>query len=139
MINIIILLKRLWRYILGHMLYKKEKMSMGMPQIPEGTNRPTLDQTIVDLLESIALEEMAMAHIMNAEGEKMQEVVKQFGSSDICHHQVQSSCKDTQAMMNNLIMKEWLLFNRMNSIIKISDDNERQKRNGCECGCCNLD
>ena len=109
---------------------------MGMPQIPEGTNRPSLDETIVDLLESIALEEMAMAHIMNAEGEKLQELIKQYGNNDISHSMLESSCKETQSMMNNLIMKEWLLFNRMNSIIKISDNNDKEKRSsGGNCGC----
>ena len=112
---------------------------MGMPQIPEGTNRPSLDETIVDLLESIALEEMAMAHIMNAEGEKLQAVIKQFDNNDICHTILESSCKDTQSMMNNLIMKEWLLLNRMNSIMKISDNNDKEKGSqchNCNCGRC---
>lgn len=109
---------------------------MGMPQIPEGTNRPTLDETVIDLLESIALEEMAMAHIMNAEGEKMQEVIKKYGCRDICHSQLESSFKETQTMMNNLIMKEWLLASRMSSIIKISEHNDRHKPRICNCDKC---
>ena len=117
---------------------------MGMPQIPDGANRPTLDQTIIDLLESIALEEMAMAHIMNAEGEKMQEVIKQYGCNDISLNQLDSSCQDTQSMMSNLIMKEWLLLNKMHSILKISDhamgkEKERchlPKQHPCNCEHC---
>ena len=101
---------------------------MGMPQIPEGVNRPTIDETIIDLLESIALEEMAMAHIMNAEGEKMQEVIKKFGCEDITNTQLADNCRDTHTMINNLIMKEWLLLNKMNSIIKISEKHEQNQK-----------
>ena len=110
---------------------------MGMPQIPKGTNRPTLDETFIDLLESIALEEMAMAHIINAEGEKMQEVIKRYERREICHTQLESSFKETQFMMHNLIMKEWLLENRMNSILKLAENNNC-KINNCNCDKCRI-
>lgn len=43
---------------------------MSMPIItPSDTTR---DQAITDLIESIALEETALSHILNAEGEKLQ-------------------------------------------------------------------
>ena len=103
---------------------------MGMPQIPDGKNRPTIDQTVIDLLESIALEEMAMAHIMNAEGEKLQEIIKRYNCRDIYFSQLEDGFKDTQLMMNSIIMKEWLLFNKMNSVIKISEG--RDKHVNCE-------
>lgn len=48
---------------------------MSMPQIPENKHRPTIDETIIDLLESIALEEIALSHIINAEAEKIQAFV----------------------------------------------------------------
>ncbi|MFI3213173.1 MAG: hypothetical protein R3Y24_07505 [Eubacteriales bacterium] len=92
---------------------------MGMPQIPDGKNRPSFDQTIIDLLESIALEEMAIAHMMNAEGEKTQELIKRFGCCDIGFCQLQSSSKSSQILINGLIMKEWLLVNKMANILEI--------------------
>ena len=105
---------------------------MGMPQIPDGKNRPTIDQTVIDLLESIALEEMAMAHIMNAEGEKLQEVVKKYNCQHICHQDLHESCYDTHSMINSLIMKEWLLLNKMNSVMKISSSIDKDKPR-CNC------
>ena len=43
---------------------------MGMPEIrSSNVSRP---QAITDILQSIALEEAALAHILNAEGEKLQ-------------------------------------------------------------------
>lgn len=92
---------------------------MGMPQIPDGKNRPTFDQTMIDLLESIALEEMALSHVMNAEGEKLQEVIKRYAQENLCFCQLEASCKTTQGMINNLIMKEWLLLNKLNTIITV--------------------
>lgn len=94
---------------------------MGMPQIPEGSNRPSFDETMIDLLESIALEEMAIAHIMNAEGEKLQEVIKRFGCCDVGFCQLHDSCKSTQGIVNSLIMKEWLLLSKMDSILTIKE------------------
>ena len=43
---------------------------MSMPTITTSPN-----QAITDLIESIALEETALSHILNAEGEKLQKVL----------------------------------------------------------------
>ncbi len=95
---------------------------MGMPQIPDGKNRPTYDETIIDLLESIALEEMAIAHILNAEGEKLQELIKRFCCCDVGFFQLHENCKTTNSLINNLIMKEWLLLTKMNTILEMQHD-----------------
>ena len=46
---------------------------MGMPVITPGEG--TRDQAITDLIQSVALQEAALAHIMNAEGKKMQKII----------------------------------------------------------------
>lgn len=46
---------------------------MGMPVITPGTI--TREESIGDIIESIALEERAIAHILNAESEKLQAVI----------------------------------------------------------------
>ena len=92
-----------------------------MPKIPESKHRPNLDETIVDLLESIAMEEMAISHIMNAEGEKLQALVKSYDECEICHCQLQESCESMTDMMNTMIMKEWLLVSKLNNFMKIKD------------------
>jgi len=46
---------------------------MGMPVITPGEG--TRAQAITDLIQSVALQEAALAHIMNAEGEKMQKII----------------------------------------------------------------
>lgn len=92
---------------------------MGMPEIPEGKHRPSLEETIVDLLESIALEEMALAHLMNAEGERLQALVKGYSTEQISYLQMQQSCQGTHTLMNSMIMKEWLLFNKLTTVLTI--------------------
>ena len=46
---------------------------MGMPVIIPGTI--TREDSVGDIIESIAMEETAMAHILNAESEKLQAVI----------------------------------------------------------------
>lgn len=46
---------------------------MGMPVITPSTTTRT--QAITDIIESVALQETALSHILNAEGEKIQKMV----------------------------------------------------------------
>lgn len=46
---------------------------MGMPVITPGTI--TREESVGDIIESIAIEEKAIAHILNAESEKLQKVI----------------------------------------------------------------
>lgn len=52
---------------------------MGMPVITPGDR--TGEQVITDLIESIAMQERALSHILNAESEKMQAVIAMEGVS----------------------------------------------------------
>lgn len=44
---------------------------MSAPELPP----KTIEESIADLIQSIALEEAALAHILNAEGEKIQKLL----------------------------------------------------------------
>ena len=46
---------------------------MGMPVI--SPSQTTRCQAITDIIESVALEQAALSHLLNAEGEKLQRVV----------------------------------------------------------------
>ena len=74
--------------------------------------RVTLDQAVIDLLESIALEETALSHILNAEGEKIQKVLAQE-PADFCRIvEVNESVVNMVSAVSNLelILKDKLEF-----------------------------
>ena len=48
---------------------------MSMPQIPDINCKLTRKKAIDSIIMSISMEEMAIAHILNAEGEKLQYVL----------------------------------------------------------------
>lgn len=52
---------------------------MSMPVITHGD--VTREEAITDIIESVALEETALSHILNAEGEKLQAVIAINGVS----------------------------------------------------------
>lgn len=58
---------------------------MSMPSINVSCHPVSMCQAITDLIESIALEETALSHILNAEGEKLQRVV---AMEDVCVNQI---------------------------------------------------
>ncbi|MEG0806051.1 MAG: hypothetical protein RR364_02105 [Lachnospiraceae bacterium] len=53
---------------------------MSMPVITPGT--ATRSQAITDIIESVALEQTAISHILNAEGEKLQAVIAKATDAD---------------------------------------------------------
>ena len=48
---------------------------MSMPVIKAPEHPVSMCQAVTDLIESIALEETALSHILNAEGEKLQKAI----------------------------------------------------------------
>ncbi len=94
---------------------------MGMPQIPEGTHRPNCTEVIIDLLESIALDHMSLAHLMNAEGEKLQETINKYACDELDYCEVECSFQSANKLLNNVIMQQWLLFNRLNTVLEVQD------------------
>ena len=48
---------------------------MSMPVITTSCNPVSMSQAVTDLIESIALEETALSHLLNAEGEKIQKAL----------------------------------------------------------------
>lgn len=104
---------------------------ISMPQIPQGTHRPSFGETIVDLLESIALEEIAISHILNAQGEKLQALIQQYSACSLSPEQMHQGCHATQEMIHTLIMKEWLLCTKLKSVMELQDKHPTPKKSPC--------
>lgn len=80
---------------------------MGMPKVPDITPKIKLKrrEAVNLLLTSIALEELGLAHILNAEGEKIQEVIKCKPSLD----DLLKVNKSVERTLRGVIKQEMLL------------------------------
>ncbi|MEG2583935.1 MAG: hypothetical protein RSA27_05470 [Oscillospiraceae bacterium] len=75
---------------------------MSMPVIVPGT--VTTAQAIADLIESVALQETGLSHILNAEGEKIQAFVAMPAVTPAQLLAVNASVKDTISAITKLEM-----------------------------------
>ncbi|OEH84494.1 hypothetical protein BHU72_09820 [Desulfuribacillus stibiiarsenatis] len=94
---------------------------MSMPEIPESKHRPTLKQAVVDLLESIALEEIALSHIVNAEAEKVQAFIGGEADFPMCssYEELIRFNRSVNQVLDTVLMKEWLLLKKLENVMRI--------------------
>lgn len=100
---------------------------MGMPNIPD--IKPVIDisfeETIKLLLSSIAMEELSLAHIMNAEAEKIQEVTKCCAPNKM--NDLLCIDKSVDRVLRDVIKKEILLQFKFENVLDLFDKNIREK------------
>ena len=80
---------------------------MGMPVITPGTGARC--QAITDIISSVALEQTALSHILNAEGEKIQKIVAEATTAD----EMLAVNKSVNSMVNSITRLEMLLQNKL--------------------------
>ncbi|MEG2770010.1 MAG: hypothetical protein RR902_04250 [Oscillospiraceae bacterium] len=80
---------------------------MSMPVIVPGTG--TRPQAITDIIESVALEQTALSHILNAEGEKIQKIVAAATTSA----ELRAVNKSVLAMVNSVTRLEMVLEEKL--------------------------
>jgi hypothetical protein len=100
---------------------------MGMPNIPDIKPKieVTFKETVVLLLSSIALEELSLAHIMNAEAEKIQEVVKLPSCNKLGDLLVID--KSVDKILKDVIKKEMLLEFKFENILELMDFKKKEE------------
>jgi len=81
---------------------------MGMPVITPGEG--SREQAITDLIESVALQEAALAHIMNAEGEKMQAII---AMSNVTPDQLLELNNSVETMISAITRLEIMLQSKL--------------------------
>lgn len=98
---------------------------MSMPNIPDINPEINLcKKDVVNLLlTSIALEEIGMSHIINAEGEKIQTVLK----DKPCTNEILAVNKSVQTTLRDLIKKEMLLEFKFENVLDYVKDREPPK------------
>lgn len=83
---------------------------MGMPVIvPSETTRT---QAVTDIIESVALQETALSHILNAEGEKIQKIV---ALPDVTPEVLLATNKSVESMVNAVSRLEMILQSKLST------------------------
>ncbi len=84
-----------------------------MPKIPKGD----LKKSLTDLLESIALEEVALAHFVNAEAEKIQAITKSIEENKLCPEDIIKLQESIAKSMRMPIKQQMLLQFKLEDIL----------------------
>ena len=107
---------------------------MSMPTIPEENYRPSKNEVVIDLLKSIAMEETAISHLLNAEAEKIQAFVGKGLDFPSCpsNEFILKFNGQTTKLVDIIVMKEWLLLRKMESAIEYYHIDGRDDSCDCE-------
>lgn len=102
---------------------------MTMPKYPQPTNSLTRKQIINDLLESIALEELAIAHLINAEAEKIQAFTGPYGGfpTSPTNKQINEFQGYVARILESLTEKQKLLSKTIELARDLMDDNREER------------
>lgn len=85
-----------------------------MPIIPCKTQ----PEAFTDILESIALEETGLAHILNAEGEKIQAIVKLLEAREVTPREVIEFQKSVGKIIERTIKMQMLLEFKLETTVE---------------------
>ncbi|MCL2194671.1 MAG: hypothetical protein FWB76_01845 [Oscillospiraceae bacterium] len=96
---------------------------MSMPAFPENNGNFTLEGSISQILSSIALEELGLSHIINAEGEKIQYVLGTLPEMPAPNPPTIDDLlkinRSVQDMLNTVSMNQMFLLGKMSTAINM--------------------
>lgn len=91
---------------------------MGMPQFPDISGPAPQDQIIDRLLETVALEELALAHLINAEAEKVQAVAAAGVMGPISGEDLEAINRSVADVLKEAAVKEDRLRRKLDRILQ---------------------
>ncbi|WP_078665440.1 MULTISPECIES: hypothetical protein [Carboxydocella] len=96
---------------------------MSMPQLPDVTPDIELSRRDINnmLLASIAFEELALAHMLNAEAEKLQEVITSYQSI----RQLVKINDKVREVIKVLLFKEIVLSMKLQDVLRLIKEEKR--------------
>ena len=103
---------------------------MSMPTFPDTGLDITEDQALNMILASIAMEELALSHIMNAEGEKLQYVLGTLpGMEGGCAttKELLEVNKSITNLLDAVVQNQQLLKGKMKQVLEAKEEKQRQK------------
>ncbi len=88
---------------------------MSMPSFPPNGANMTREEALTMIIASIAMEELALSHILNAEGEKLQYILGTLPGTEpcACPHEVLSINKSVTALLEAVTQNQMLLKNKL--------------------------
>lgn len=111
---------------------------MSMPTIPPEPHRPNRKEVVLDLLESIALEEIALSHVLNAESEKIQAFVGKchdFPTNPTSKEIIKFN-RGVNQVLETVVMKEWILLRKLENVLDFHEPDICHKPKKCSSNCC---
>lgn len=90
-------------------------LHMSMPAFPQNGANMTREEALTMIIASIAMEELALSHILNAEGEKLQYILGTLpgGNSGSCPRDVLAVNKSVTALVEAVTQNQMLLKNKL--------------------------
>ncbi len=91
---------------------------MSMPKIPKELHRPCMEEVLIDLLKSIAMEETALSHVLLAESEKTIAFVGKDHNFPKCrsNEEIFQFNQATHDILEMIVMKEWILYQKLKKV-----------------------
>ena len=93
---------------------------MSMPSFPKNGANMTREEALTMIIASIAMEELALSHILNAEGEKLQYILGTLpGASPwACPQDVLAVNKSVTALVEAVSQNQMLLKNKLDQVLQ---------------------
>lgn len=93
---------------------------MSMPSFPHNGADMTRDEALTMIIASIAMEELALSHILNAEGEKLQYILGTLPgpSPCVCPQDVLAVNKSVTALVEAVTENQMLLKNKLAQVLE---------------------
>jgi hypothetical protein len=105
---------------------------MSLPNFPDIPKGFTFDNAIYQILTSIAMEEIGLSHILNAEGEKLQYILGTLSgikTPDPTIEQVLEVNQSVQDMLKSAAFNQMLLSQKMSEALKAYLQNKKIEKN----------
>ena len=93
---------------------------MSMPSFPPNGADLTREEALTMIIASIAMEELALSHILNAEGEKLQYVLGTLPGAKACAcpRDVLAVNKSVTALVEAVTQNQMLLKNKLEKVLE---------------------
>ncbi len=102
---------------------------MKFPEFPDISQKNTINDTIIDLMNSIIKEEEALSQLLTAEAKKIEAFIgkkKDFPTAPT-NLEILSFSHSINQVVETILMKEWLLYRKIELTLQL--DNKLFKEN----------